>query len=156
MRQRVGIARALAMDPAVLLMDEPFGAVDPIVRARLQDEFLRLQRALGTTVLFVTHDVDEAIKLGDRIAILREGGVLAQVGTPEEVLARPADAFVARFVGSDRGLKRLALRRLASLREALSVMLSEGRDACLVRGHDGALVGSLALDRLGALLRDRP
>src|SRR4051794_3673084 len=108
-RQRVGVARALAADPPLMLMDEPFGAIDPINRERLQDEFLRLQSEIRKTVVFVTHDIDEAIKMGDRVAILREGGVLAQYGTPEELLTRPADEFVARFVGSDRALKRLAL-----------------------------------------------
>jgi osmoprotectant transport system ATP-binding protein len=106
-RQRVGVARALAADPPVLLMDEPFGAIDPITRARLQDEFLRLQRELKKTIVFVTHDIDEAVKMGDRIAILEVGGVLAQYDTPAEVLGRPANEFVADFVGSDRGLKRL-------------------------------------------------
>src|SRR5437867_12724610 len=105
-RQRVGVARALAAEPPVLLMDEPFGAVDPIVRARLQDEFLRIQRQLGTTVLFVTHDIAEAIKVGDRVAVLMEGGRLAQYSPPAELLARPASAYVARFVVADRTLKR--------------------------------------------------
>src|SRR5690348_18192706 len=98
-RQRVGLARALAADPALMLMDEPFGAIDPIVRARLQDEFLRLQQEVKKTVVFVTHDIDEAIKVGDRIAILRKGGRLAQYDTPETILTRPADDFVAEFVG---------------------------------------------------------
>ena len=114
-RQRVGVARALAADPPLMLMDEPFGAIDPINRARLQDEFLRLQQQVRKTVVFVTHDIDEAIKMGDRIAILREGGVLAQYDTPQEILTRPADSFVAEFVGADRGLKRLALTTLAEL-----------------------------------------
>ena len=110
-RQRVGLARALAANPPLMLMDEPFGAIDPIVRSRLQDEFLRLQGELRKTVVFVTHDVDEAIKLGDRIAILREGGRLAQYGTPEEILAKPVDKFVADFVGLDEGaVARLRLR----------------------------------------------
>ena len=117
-RQRVGVARALAADPPLMLMDEPFGAIDPINRLRLQDEFLRLQSEIRKTVVFVTHDIDEAIKMGDRVAILREGGVLAQYGTPEEVLTKPADEFVARFVGSDRALKRLALSRLRDLQLA--------------------------------------
>ncbi len=108
-RQRVGVARALAVDPPVLLMDEPFGAIDPITRLRLQQEFRRLQGEVRKTVVFVTHDVDEAVLLGDRIAILREGGVLEQVGSPSEVLAAPASPFVADFVGADRGLKRLAV-----------------------------------------------
>ncbi|MDQ4030428.1 MAG: ATP-binding cassette domain-containing protein [Actinomycetota bacterium] len=168
-RQRVGLARALAGDPEVLLMDEPFGALDPITRGRLQDELLRLLEAVRKTVLFVTHDVDEAVKLGDRIAILREGGVLAQVGAPDDVLAHPADEFVARLVGVDRGLKRLALRRLrdveleplalaepgdpelpveTSLRDALSLMLAAGAMRCRVDG------GTVSLDRIAELLAD--
>ena len=103
-RQRVGVARALAVDPPLMLMDEPFAAVDPIARERLQDEFLRLQRELAKTILFVTHDVDEAIKMGDLIAVMEEGGRLAQFGSPDEILAHPASDFVARFVGGDRGL----------------------------------------------------
>ncbi|MDQ6726584.1 MAG: betaine/proline/choline family ABC transporter ATP-binding protein [Actinomycetota bacterium] len=108
-RQRVGVARALGVDPPVLLMDEPFGAVDPIARDRLQQEFLRLQAAVAKTVVFVTHDIDEAVRMGDRIAVLREGGVLEQYASPAEVLGRPATPFVADFVGADRGLKRLGV-----------------------------------------------
>ncbi|HZM74620.1 MAG TPA: ATP-binding cassette domain-containing protein [Candidatus Limnocylindrales bacterium] len=108
-RQRIGVARALAADPAVLLMDEPFSAVDPIVRGALQDEFLRLQSTVGKTIVFVTHDVDEAVRLADRIAVLSEGGKLEQYGTPAEILSKPANNFVADFVGSDRGIKRLAV-----------------------------------------------
>ncbi|MFH1475457.1 MAG: ATP-binding cassette domain-containing protein [Chloroflexota bacterium] len=114
-RQRVGVARALAADPPIMLMDEPFGAVDPIVRERLQDEFLRLQESLAKTILLVTHDIDEAIKMGDLVAVMEEGGGLAQYGPPTEILASPASPFVARFVGSDRGLKRLSLSRVADL-----------------------------------------
>jgi osmoprotectant transport system ATP-binding protein len=114
-RQRVGVARALAADPPLMLMDEPFGAIDPITRERLQDEFLRLQQDIRKTIVFVTHDIDEAIKMGDRIAIMREGGMLAQFDTPERILAEPADDFVARFVGLDRGLKRLSLSKLSDL-----------------------------------------
>ncbi|HEY6057602.1 MAG TPA: ABC transporter ATP-binding protein [Candidatus Limnocylindrales bacterium] len=114
-RQRVGVARALAADPPVMLMDEPFGAVDPIVRERLQNEFLRLQEGLAKTILFVTHDIDEAIKLGDLVAVMQTGGVLAQFGPPAEILANPASEFVARFVGADRGLKRLSLARVNDL-----------------------------------------
>jgi osmoprotectant transport system ATP-binding protein len=146
-RQRVGVARALAADPPLMLMDEPFGAIDPINRARLQDEFLRLQAKVRKTVVFVTHDIDEAIKMGDEIAILREGGVLAQYDSPQEILTHPADDFVARFVGADRALKRLGLTTLADLelappngqrangesvelsttvRDALSLLLSNG------------------------------
>jgi len=108
-RQRVGVARALAADPPVLLMDEPFSAIDPIARARLQDEFLRVQAAVRKTIVFVTHDLDEAVRLGDRIAVFRQGGVLEQHDTPAAVLARPASPFVADFVGADRGLRRLAV-----------------------------------------------
>jgi osmoprotectant transport system ATP-binding protein len=114
-RQRVGVARALAADPPVMLMDEPFGAVDPIVRERLQNEFLRLQEQLAKTILFVTHDIDEAIKMGDLVAVFETGGVVAQVGSPADILARPASEFVARFVGADRGLKRLALHRIGDM-----------------------------------------
>jgi osmoprotectant transport system ATP-binding protein len=114
-RQRVGVARALAADPPVMLMDEPFGAVDPIRRDRLQNEFLRLQEKVRKTIVFVTHDVDEAIKMADRIAILQRGGVLAQYDTPEAILANPASDFVERFVGADRGLKRLSLARVRDL-----------------------------------------
>ena len=111
-RQRVGVARALAADPPILLMDEPFGAVDPIVRERLQNELLRLQETIAKTILFVTHDIDEAIKMGDLVAVMATGGHLLQYGPPEEILARPASAFVAQFVGTDRGLKRLSLARV--------------------------------------------
>jgi osmoprotectant transport system ATP-binding protein len=174
-RQRVGIARALAGDPEVLLMDEPFGALDPITRARLQDEFLRLQEAVRKTVLFVTHDIDEAVRVGDRIAILREGGVLAQHDTPNAVLAHPADEFVSRLVGADRGLKLLSLHRVdevqleaaelasdddprvdasATLRDALSLILSEAASRCVV--VDGVEpLGSLSLDRIADLLARR-
>jgi len=114
-QQRVGVARALAADPPVLLMDEPFGAVDPIVRNHLQDELLRLQEHLQKTVVFVTHDIDEAIKLGDKMALLNVGGVLEQFGKPEEILREPADEFVNRFIGGERGLKRLALITLAEI-----------------------------------------
>jgi len=162
-RQRVGLARALAANPALMLMDEPFGAIDPIVRARLQDEFLRLQGELRKTVVFVTHDVDEAIKVGDRIAILREGGRLAQYDTPQRILEHPVDDFVADFVGRDRALKALSLRRLAdlelapagrnggdglpslaadaSLRDALALLIAERRDALLVVDGSGAPLG---------------
>jgi osmoprotectant transport system ATP-binding protein len=114
-RQRIGVARALAVDPPVMLMDEPFGAIDPINRERLQNEFLRLQAELRKTIVFVTHDIDEAIKMGDRIAILKEGGVLAQYATPAELLMYPAEPFVEDFVGSDRALKRLALQRVRDI-----------------------------------------
>ena len=111
-RQRVGVARALAADPPVMLMDEPFGAIDPINRERLQNEFLRLQAELRKTIVFVTHDIDEAIKMGDRIAVLQQGGVLAQYAPPAELLMFPANPFVEDFVGADRALKRLALQRV--------------------------------------------
>ncbi|MBA2443744.1 MAG: betaine/proline/choline family ABC transporter ATP-binding protein [Nocardioidaceae bacterium] len=108
-RQRVGVARALAADPAVLLMDEPFGAVDPVVRGRLQDQFLAIQENLAKTVVLVTHDIEEAVRLGDRVAVFEPGGRLAQYDTPSRVLGAPADEFVAEFVGADRGLTRLAV-----------------------------------------------
>jgi osmoprotectant transport system ATP-binding protein len=114
-QQRVGVARALAANPGVMLMDEPFGAVDPINREQLQNEFLRLQAEVRKTILFVTHDIDEAIKMGDRIAVLREGGRLAQYATPAELLMAPADGFVEDFVGADRALKRLALMRVSDI-----------------------------------------
>jgi osmoprotectant transport system ATP-binding protein len=170
-RQRVGLARALAADPPVMLMDEPFGALDPITRARLQRELLRIQGELRKTIIFVTHDIDEAILLGDRIAILREGGVLVQYDTPEHILSDPADDFVARFVGADRGLKLLSLKRLAevplepvngavapvasdgtTLRDALSLMLTEGSSRLLVVGPDEQPRGVLTLERLTELI----
>ncbi|MEA2434074.1 MAG: osmoprotectant transport system ATP-binding protein [Actinomycetota bacterium] len=114
-RQRVGVARALAADPPVMLMDEPFGAVDPIVRERLQDQFLDIQRRLRKTIVFVTHDIDEAIKMADRIAIMNKGGVIEQFASPEEILRAPANDFVERFVGSERGLKRLALIKVGGI-----------------------------------------
>jgi osmoprotectant transport system ATP-binding protein len=132
-RQRVGVARALAADPPIMLMDEPFGAVDPIVRDRLQNEFLRLQEDLAKTILFVTHDIDEAIKMGDLVAVMQVGGHLAQFGPPAEILAAPADEFVARFVGSDRGLKRLSLRRVGDLPMRAPVTARPGDDAADAR-----------------------
>jgi len=174
-RQRVGVARALAADPPLMLMDEPFGALDPITRARLQDQFLRLHEDVGKTVIFVTHDIDEAIKLGDHIALLREGGVLAQYDTPDRMLAHPADDFVARFVGADRGLKRLALRRLEeiglepldgpppdaprapgtmTLRDALSLMMSEGADPLVVVDANDTPIGLLSVARVGRVLSE--
>jgi osmoprotectant transport system ATP-binding protein len=156
-RQRVGVARALGVDPPVLLMDEPFGAIDPITRDRLQGEFLRLQAEVGKTVVFVTHDIDEAVRMGDRIAVLRQGGVLEQYAPPADVLGRPASPFVADFVGADRGLKRLGVipvdveallqpvvvapgTPLAEARRALAE--SAASWAAVVDG-DGRLVGEL-------------
>ena len=169
-RQRVGVARALAADPPVLLMDEPFGAVDPVVREHLQTEFLRLQQTLGKTVLFVTHDIEEAVRLGDRIAVYGAGRI-EQYDTPSAVLGTPATDYVADFVGADRGLKRLTLTRLAdlelapsgaegaaalpaigaeaSLRAALSLMVAEGTDAVRVTdtgADDGTVLGTASLD----------
>jgi osmoprotectant transport system ATP-binding protein len=114
-QQRVGVARALATDPPFLLMDEPFSAVDPIVRAQLQDEFLRLQADISKTIVIVTHDIDEALKLGDQVAVLREGGMLAQIAPPMELLTRPHDAFVADFVGEARGYRALSFIGLDNL-----------------------------------------
>ncbi|MGH3365932.1 MAG: ATP-binding cassette domain-containing protein, partial [Nocardioidaceae bacterium] len=115
-QQRVGVARALAADPPIMLMDEPFSAVDPVVRGQLQDEFLRLQQDLGKTVVFVTHDIDEAIKLGDNIVVLGIGGQLAQMDTPAELLAHPTDDFVAGFIGRDRGYRALSFAPADALR----------------------------------------
>jgi osmoprotectant transport system ATP-binding protein len=153
-RQRVGVARALAADPQVMLMDEPFGAVDPIARGRLQDQFLDLQERLGKTIVLVTHDIDEAIKLGDRIAILDNGGILEQYDTPADILGRPANEFVVDFLGSERGLKRLKLLPIstvplepgpvlpatATVEEARRVMGEHGVDWIAV-GGDGRLDG---------------
>jgi len=149
-RQRVGVARALAADPPVLLMDEPFGAVDPIARDKLQVEFLRLQQQVRKTVVFVTHDVDEAVRLGDRIAVLREGGYLEQYDVPATILGAPASPFVADFVGNDRAVKRLAV---TPLRTATLAPLDGWPDAS-VPGRPVPTVaetGSLA-DALAALL----
>jgi osmoprotectant transport system ATP-binding protein len=173
-RQRVGVARALAADPPLMLMDEPFGAIDPINRSRLQDEFLALQARVRKTVVFVTHDIDEAIKMGDRIAILREGGVLAQYDTPAAILSRPADDFVARFVGADRALKRLALTTVAELdlvaangpagratqrvpastsaRDALSMLLVSGGQPLLVIDGDDQVGGLVTIELLERLV----
>jgi len=114
-RQRVGVARALAADPPVMLMDEPFGAIDPLVREQIQDEFLRMQQEVRKTIIIVTHDLDEAMRMGDKVAVLQEGGVLAQLATPEQLLAVPANDFVRRFVGGDAPLRRLALARVHEL-----------------------------------------
>jgi osmoprotectant transport system ATP-binding protein len=132
-RQRVGVARAMAADPSVLLMDEPFGAVDPIRRERLQNEFLRLQARLRKTIVFVTHDVDEAIKMADRIAILQVGGVLAQYDSPDRLLAAPASPFVEHFVGADRGLKRLSLARVRDLPLESPVTVAVGESFAVAR-----------------------
>jgi osmoprotectant transport system ATP-binding protein len=147
-RQRVGVARALAANPPVLLMDEPFGAVDPVVRVRLQDEFLRLQRELGKTVVMVTHDIDEAVKMGDRVAIFEVGGRLGQYGTPVELLAHPADEFVSDFVGATAGLRRLTVTPI----DRAHLEPLEGRTA----GELGATVplGATLEEALAVLLRD--
>jgi osmoprotectant transport system ATP-binding protein len=164
-RQRVGLARALAGNPPLMLMDEPFGAIDPIVRARLQDEFLRLQDEVRKTVLFVTHDIDEAIKVGDRIAVIRTGGRLAQYDTPTAILEHPADEFVAEFVGADRALKALALHTLAevelgppadgprcplstTVRDALALMLETHTRTLAVTDETGTVVGSISREAL--------
>ncbi|WP_235854449.1 ABC transporter ATP-binding protein [Nonomuraea aridisoli] len=169
-QQRVGVARALAADPPVMLMDEPFGATDPITREHLQNEFVRLQKQLRKTIIFVTHDFEEAIKLGDRIAVLREGSHIAQYDTPAAILSDPADDYVAGFIGQDATLKRLALVRVsdvpiadplpdaalpqvtgdASLREALDVMLAHGSDRC------GTPSGVLTYAALCAAVGSRP
>ena len=160
-RQRVGVARALGADPPVLLMDEPFGAIDPITRERLQNEFLRLQAELRKTVVFVTHDIEEAVKLGDRIAVLAQSGVLAQHDTPAELLAHPASEFVADFVGADRGLKRLKVTPIdpgdleqpplvlvgASLADARRSMDHEGVKYAMVLDSERRLRGWLSRSR---------
>jgi osmoprotectant transport system ATP-binding protein len=138
-QQRVGVARALAADPPVMLMDEPFGAIDPIAREKLQNEFLRLQVEIRKTILFVTHDIDEAIKMGDRIAVMREGGKLAQYATPAELLMAPADDFVEDFVGADRALKRLALLRVGEVDLWEAPLAFVGQDSAEVRAK---LVGA--------------
>ncbi|HZA89159.1 MAG TPA: ABC transporter ATP-binding protein [Solirubrobacterales bacterium] len=147
-QQRAGVGRALAANPGVMLMDEPFGAVDPINRERLQNEFLRLQAELRKTILFVTHDIDEAIKMGDRIAILREGGRLAQYATPAELLMAPADGFVEDFVGADRALKRLSLMRVSDINLWEAPLAFVGQATSEVRAKlDGAEVPhALAVD----------
>jgi osmoprotectant transport system ATP-binding protein len=152
-RQRVGVARAMAAEPPVMLMDEPFGAVDPIVRERLQNEFLRLHRVLGTTVLFVTHDIDEAIKMGNRVAVMQQGGHLAQYAAPTELLLHPANDFVARFVGTDRGLKRLSLLTVADVGTEPGVVAHVGEPARLAwsRALDAGANFVLLLDA-----NDRP
>ncbi|TMR16713.1 ABC transporter ATP-binding protein [Nonomuraea turkmeniaca] len=127
-QQRVGVARALAADPPVLLMDEPFSAVDPIVRTSLQDELLRLQAELNKTIVFVTHDIDEAIKLGDRVAVLRVGGTLAQVADPKTLLSEPADDFVREFLGHDRGIRRLQFVSTEGLRLRTDLTVEEGAE----------------------------
>ena len=162
-KQRIGVARALAADPPVMLMDEPFGAIDPITRTLLQDEFLRILRELGKTIVFVTHDIDEAIRMGSRIAVLRAGKVV-QYDTPDRILAQPADEFVKAFVGADRSLKRLALLtagpylqagvppenspRIQSetpLRDVLSALLDAGADEAAVTDANGELLGRVTL-----------
>jgi len=166
-RQRVGVARALAVDPPIMLMDEPFGAVDPIVRSRLQDEFLRLQQEVQKTIVFVTHDIDEAIKMGDRIAILQQGGVLAQYDPPADLLAEPASDFVADFLGAERGLKRLALIPVSAVKaepgpvvspddpgeRALVAAEAFGSDWVVVVAGDRRLLGWVDAAEAGELAR---
>ncbi|SPF03202.1 ABC transporter ATP-binding protein [Streptomyces sp. MA5143a] len=154
-QQRVGVARALAADPPVLLMDEPFGAVDPITRGHLQDELLRLQRELRKTIVFVTHDVDEAIKLGDRIAVLGERSRIAQFDTPEAILAHPADDFVSGFVGTGAALRRLDLTRLRDVGVTGCPTAHQGEPVQQVRGRlrASATDEMLLLDRRGRPIR---
>jgi len=164
-RQRVGVARALGVDPPVMLMDEPFGAVDPIVRARLQDQLLNLQSRIRKTIVLVTHDIDEAMKLGDRIAIINRGGVLEQYASPEQILRVPASPFVADFIGAERGLKRLALMAVksvdtepgpvvdpgADVHAALEVMRRHGTDWVAVVDAEGHLLGWVDRNGLSGL-----
>jgi osmoprotectant transport system ATP-binding protein len=164
-RQRVGVARALAADPVVLLMDEPFSAVDPIVRVRLQDEFLRLQRTVRKTIVFVTHDIDEAVRLADKVAVLSEGGILQQYAEPAALLRSPENDFVTEFVGADRGIKQLSVTPVdvrclspvdsvdldlgpsvqsdATLRDAFAALLVGGQGWVAVRDADGKPLGIL-------------
>ncbi|SFO13229.1 osmoprotectant transport system ATP-binding protein [Geodermatophilus obscurus] len=160
-RQRAGVARALAADPAVLLMDEPFSAVDPVVRERLQTEFLRLQETVRKTIVFVTHDIEEAVRIGDRIAVMSYGGRVEQFAPPAELLGRPANAFVADFVGADRGLKRLAVTGISiddlerppvvhvadGLADARTSMAAVGARWAVVLDDDGRLHGWLSGER---------
>ncbi len=160
-RQRAGVARALAADPAVLLMDEPFSAVDPVVRERLQTEFLRLQETVRKTIVFVTHDIEEAVRIGDRIAVMSYGGRVEQFAPPAELLGRPANAFVADFVGADRGLKRLAVTGISiddlerppvvhvadGLADARTSMAAVGARWAVVLDDDGRLHGWLSSER---------
>ncbi|GAA4536026.1 MULTISPECIES: ABC transporter ATP-binding protein [Nonomuraea] len=153
-QQRVGVARALAADPPVLLMDEPFSAVDPVVRTNLQDELIRLQAELNKTIVFVTHDIDEAIKLGDRVAVLRVGGKLAQVADPKTLLTEPADDFVREFLGRDRGIRRLQFVSTGGLRLRTDLTVREGADG---RGDEPWLLALTAEGRAaGWLARGRP
>jgi osmoprotectant transport system ATP-binding protein len=139
-QQRAGVARALAADPPILLMDEPYSAVDPIVRERLQDDLLRLQEAVHKTIVIVTHDIEEAIKLADRVAILNVGGILEQYATPDELLSEPSSEFVASFLGRERGLRRLALRTVADI---------EPIDGPTVDATDDLTVAKEAMRRFG-------
>jgi len=150
-RQRVGVARALSADPPVMLMDEPFGAIDPITRERLQNEFLRLQSELRKTIVFVTHDIDEAIKMGDRIAILRDLSAIAQYDTPEMILSAPADGFVEDFIGSRASLKRLNLARVGDyeLREWPTASTDADRPALLATLRASGMGALLLLDAAG-------
>ena len=177
-QQRVGVARAMAADPPIMLMDEPFGAVDPITRTRLQEEFLSIQRNIEKTIVFVTHDIDEAIKMGDRIAILQQGGVLAQYDTPHKILSEPDSEFVSSFVGTDRVLKNLSLTRVGevdleplngdgeklpriseklSLKDALSELIGSDSERGVVYSEDGSNGngdrGTITLDGIRELSR---
>ncbi|HZB20693.1 MAG TPA: ATP-binding cassette domain-containing protein [Blastococcus sp.] len=152
-RQRAGVARALAADPPVLLVDEPFSAVDPVVRERLQSEFLRLQHTVRKTIVFVTHDIEEAVRLGDRIAVMSQGGHVEQFATPAELLGRPANAFVADFVGSDRGLKRLAVTGIdaADLEQPPVVHVADGLADARAAMDQGGARWAVVLDDAGSL-----
>ncbi len=179
-RQRVGVARALAADPVVLLMDEPFSAVDPIVRVRLQDEFLRLQRTVRKTIVFVTHDIDEAVRMADKVAVLSEGGVLQQYAEPADLLRDPDNDFVTEFVGADRGIKRLSVTPIdverlapvasigaeldggpsvaadATLRDAFAALLVAGRGWVAVRDSHGKPLGILTATDVAESIANTP
>ena len=141
-QQRVGVARALAVDPNILLMDEPFGAVDPLVRAELQTEILRLKRELDKTVVFVTHDIDEAFLLGEQVIIFEKGGIIAQQGTPEEILANPASDFVAEFIGADRGKRRLSVSDVRGADGELVLVDGLGHPAGVIDSESDLRVGT--------------
>jgi osmoprotectant transport system ATP-binding protein len=175
-QQRIGVARAMAADPPIMLMDEPFGAIDPIARERLQNDFIRLHKQVRKTVIFVTHDIDEAIKMGDRIAVMRDGR-LVQLATADDLLASPANEFVASFVGEDRGLKRLRVKTLhdielepardgqpaadgaigidTSLHYALSRMLADGHSRIAVKDENGKPVGFATVGAITVLIAPR-
>lgn len=177
-QQRIGVARALAADPPVMLMDEPFGALDPIIREKLQDEFIQIQREVQKTVLFVSHDIDEAVKMGDKIVLMRHGQIM-QYGTPTEILTRPKNEFVSQFVGQDRAIKSLSLHTISDLqrviglatidetirdtktvafdqdlRNTLSMLMNQEADQIVVTDENDEQVGAVTIDRIQQYLHN--